>query len=144
MIRVKKVLYPTDFSSFSTHAYFHAVGLAETFGAELTVVYVYTPAADDPQRGRDFWREQLEQIRPANKAVRVSHVFLEGDPAAEIVAHAANAGSDVIVLGTHGRTGADRLLMGSVAERVMRDAPCSVMVVKLPRARLAEPAFVGG
>ena len=144
MIRVKKVLYPTDFSSFSTHAYFHAVGLAETFGAELTVLYVYSPAADDPPRGRDFWREQLGQIRPANKAVRVSHVFLDGDPAAEIVAHAATAGTDVIVLGTHGRTGADRLLMGSVAERVMRDAPCSVMVVKLPRTRLAEPALVGG
>lgn len=144
MIRVKKVLYPTDFSSYSTHAYFHAVGLAETFGAELTVLFVYTPTADDPTRGPDFWREQLGQIRPANATVPVSHVFLEGDPAAEIVRHAAAAGADVIVLGTHGRTGADRLLMGSVAERVMRDAPCSVMVVKLPRARPSEPAFVGG
>lgn len=144
MIRVKKVLYPTDFSSYSTHAYFHAVGLAETFGAELTVLFAYTPAADDPPRGRDFWREQLHELRPSNKALRVSHVFVEGDAAAEIVRHADEAGSDVIVLGTHGRTGADRLLMGSVAERVMRDAPCSVLVVKLPRGRPAEPARVGG
>lgn len=143
MIRVKKVLYPTDFSSYSTHAYFHAVGLAETFGAELTVLFVYAPA-DDPPRGRDFWREQLHELRPANKDLRVAHVFAEGDPAAEIVRHAGEAGSDVIVLGTHGRTGADRLLMGSVAERVMRDAPCSVMVVKLPRGRLSDPSYVGG
>jgi nucleotide-binding universal stress UspA family protein len=144
MIRVKKILYPTDFSSYSTHAYFHAVGLAETFGAELTLLFVYTPGADDPARGRDFWQEQLRQIQPANKAIAVSHIFLEGDAAAEIVRHATAAGTDVIVLGTHGRSGVDRLLMGSVAERVMRDAPCSVMVVKLPRARLAEPVFAGG
>lgn len=143
MIRVKKILYPTDFSSYSTHAYFHAVGLAETFKAELTLLFVYTPAADDGSRGRDFWREQLLQTRPSNPNIPVSHMFLEGDPAAEIVRYATAAGSDVIVLGTHGRSGADRLLMGSVAERVMRDAPCSVMVVKLPRARLAEPVFAG-
>ena len=77
-------------------------------------------------------------------SIAVAHVFLEGDPAAEIVRHATAAGSDVIVLGTHGRSGVDRLLMGSVAERVMRDAPCSVMVVKLPRARLPDPAFAAG
>ena len=52
MIRVKKILYPTDFSSYSTHAYFHAVGLAEAFGAELTLLFAYTAAADDPHRGR--------------------------------------------------------------------------------------------
>jgi len=144
MIRVKKILYPTDFSSYSTHAYFHAVGLAEAFGAELTLLFAYTAAADDPHRGREFWREQLFQTRPANHAISVSHVFLEGDPAAEIVRHATAAGTDLIVLGTHGRTGADRLLMGSVAGRVMRDAPCSVTVVKMPRARAAEPVVAGG
>lgn len=142
MIRVKKILYPTDFSSYSTHAYFHAVGLAETFQAELTLLFVHNPASDTANRGPEFWREQLLQIRPSSHGFSVSHVFLEGDPAAEIVKHATAVGSDVIVLGTHGRTGADRLLLGSVAERVMRDAPCSVLVVKLPRARLAEPAFV--
>jgi nucleotide-binding universal stress UspA family protein len=57
----------------------------------------------------------------------------EGDPATEIVGYATEAGADVIVLGTHGRTGVDRLVMGSVAERVMRDSSCSVLVVKLPK-----------
>ena len=61
------------------------------------------------------------------------HVFLEGDPAGEIVRYATDAGIDLIVMGTHGRTGLERLLLGSVAEKVMRDANCSVLVVKLPK-----------
>ena len=136
MIRIKKILYPTDFSSYSNQAYFHALGLAENYGASLTILYVYTPGdeGDDNTGGdRKYWRNQLEQIRPSNPKIPVSHVFLEGDPPSEIVRYAADAGVDVIVLGTHGRTGVERLLMGSVAEKVMREAPCSVLVVKLPR-----------
>lgn len=129
MIHVKKILYPTDFSSYSTQAYFHALGLAEAYGASLTVVYVHTPGSGDKQR----CREQLEQVRPANPKIPVSHVLLEGDAASEVTRYAADAGIDVIVIGTHGRTGVDRLVMGSVAERVMREAPCSVLVVKLRR-----------
>jgi nucleotide-binding universal stress UspA family protein len=138
MIRVKKILYPTDFSSYSNQAYFHALGLAEKYRASVTFVYVYTPTSGESDDGtgadRRYWRNQLEQIRPANPAIPVSHVMLEGDPAGEIVRYAADAGVDVIVLGTHGRTGVNRLLMGSVAEKVMREAPCSVLVVKLPRS----------
>ena len=130
MIHVKKILYPTDFSSYSNQAYFHALGLAETYGASLTIAYVHAPGSTGDQ---SHWREQLEQVRPANPKLPVSHVLLEGDPGAEIARYAADAGIDVIVIGTHGRTGVDRLVMGSVAERVMREAPCSVLVVKLPR-----------
>lgn len=137
MIRVNHVIYPTDFSSYANQAYFHAVGLAETYRANLTVIHVFNPGG--PNAGmavadaREYWRRQLEQVRPANPRIPVGHAFLEGDPATEIVGYAADAGADVIVLGTHGRTGVDRLVMGSVAERVMRNAPCSVLVVKLPR-----------
>ena len=74
-----------------------------------------------------------ESVRPTNSKIPVTHVFMEGDPAEEIVRYAGDAGIDVIVMGTHGRTGKERQLMGSVAERVMRDAPCSVLVVKMPR-----------
>jgi nucleotide-binding universal stress UspA family protein len=130
MIRVKKILYPTDFSSYSNQAYFHAVGLAEAYGANLTVVYVHGPGDSND---RAYWRGQLEQVRPANPKIAVSHVLLEGDPATEIARYAADAGIDVIVIGTRGRTGADRLDPGSVAERVMREAACSVLVVKLPQ-----------
>jgi nucleotide-binding universal stress UspA family protein len=145
MIQVRRILYPTDFSSYSNQAYFHAVGLAETYGASLTVVYVLTPGSPEAARGRRYWHEQLEQVRPGNPGIAVHHTLLEGDPAKEIAAYAADAGIDVIVIGTHGRTGVDRLVMGSVAERVMREAPCSVLVVKLPKGAGAasRPVFVG-
>jgi nucleotide-binding universal stress UspA family protein len=139
VIRIEKILYPTDFSSYSNQAYFHAVALAEKHGASLTVLFVYTPdivtpgEPPDEDAARRYWRNQLEQIRPVDPGIRVRHVFLEGDPAAEIVRYGRDAGADVIVMGTHGRTGVERLLMGSVAEKVLRDAPCSVLVVKLPR-----------
>ena len=135
MIHVNNILYPTDFSSYSNQAYLHAVGLAETYGAMLSIVYVYAPGSADTASGdRRHWRSQLEQIRPANPNIPVRHVFLDGDPAEEIVRYAEDAGVDVVVLGTHGRTGVERIMMGSVAEKVMRDAPCSVLVVKLPAA----------
>jgi nucleotide-binding universal stress UspA family protein len=139
MIRIQKILYPTDFSSYSNQAYFHAISLAEKHGAALTVVFVFNPTGEqggprgDLESNRRYWREQLEQIRPLNPGIAVKHAFLEGDPAAEIVRYAREAGSDVIVMGTHGRTGLERLLLGSVAEKVLRDAACTVMVVKLPR-----------
>jgi nucleotide-binding universal stress UspA family protein len=137
MFTVRNVLYPTDFSSYSNQAYFHALAQAEIHGASLTILYVYNPSQRDPGRGpdedREYWRGMLEQIRPADPDITVSHVFLEGDPAREIIRYAQDAGIDLIVLGTHGRTGKERLLMGSVAEKVMRDGPCSVLVVKLPK-----------
>ena len=114
MIHVTRILYPTDFSSYSNQAYFHAVGLAETYGASLTVGYVHTPGSPGD---RAHWQNQLEQVRPANPNIPVSHVLLEGDPATEIARYAADAAIDVIVIGTHGRTGVDRLMLGSVAER---------------------------
>ena len=137
MIRVSHIVYPTDFSSYATQAYFHAVGLAETYKAALTVIHVYNAASESGAltgpAAKEYWKRQLEQVRPSNSKIPVSHVFLEGDPAAEIVGYAAEAGADVIVLGTHGRTGVERLVMGSVAERVMRESACSVLVVKLPK-----------
>lgn len=137
MIHVKKILYPTDFSSYSNQAYFHAVALAEYHGASLTIVFVHATGFGTPEiqggDDRDYWRKQLEQIRPVDPRIPVHHVFLEGDPAKEIVRYAHDAWIDLIVMGTHGRTGLERMLMGSVAEKVMREAPCSTLVVKLPK-----------
>jgi nucleotide-binding universal stress UspA family protein len=135
MINIQKILYATDFSSYSNQAYFHAVTLAESHEASLTILFVYTPEnKEGTSEDRKHWRAQLEQIHPINPHIPVHHVFLEGDPAEEIVRYASEAGMDLIVMGTHGRSGLERLLMGSVAEKVMRDAACSVLVVKLPRA----------
>jgi nucleotide-binding universal stress UspA family protein len=140
VIRIQKILYPTDFSSWSNQAYFHAVSLAEKHGAVLTVVFVFNPESTpsaghraEAEHDRQYWRDLLEQIRPLDPNIVVNHVFLEGDPATQIVRYARESASDMIVMGTHGRTGMERLLLGSVAEKVLRDATCTVMVVKLPR-----------
>ena len=144
MIRIQKILYPTDFSSYSNQAYFHAVSLAEKHGASLTVLFVYNPdkittPGNPPsmEAARIYWQNQLESIRPVDPNISVSHVMLEGDPAEEIVGYGRDACIDLIVMGTHGRTGVERLLLGSVAERVLRDAACSVLVVKLPKGQPA-------
>lgn len=142
MIRIRKILYPTDFSSYSNQAYFHAVALAENHGATLTVLFVFnndvpTPHHVSRDEARDYWRQQLEQIRPIDPTIRVEHVLLEGDPAREIVGYSREIGIDLIVMGTHGRTGLERMLMGSVAEKVLRGASCSVLVVKMPGERKA-------
>jgi nucleotide-binding universal stress UspA family protein len=140
MIRIETILYPTDFSSYSNQAYFHAISLAEKHGARLTVLFVYnadkvtTPGSPATEtEAKRYWQRQLESIRPVDTSIPVQHVLLEGDPADEIVRFCRDAGIDLVVLGTHGRTGVERLLMGSVAEKVLRDAPCSVLVVKLPK-----------
>ena len=140
MIHVQKILYPTDFSSYSNQAYFHAVSLAEKHEASLTVLFVYNPdkitTPGNPaslEEARVYWQEQLESIRPIDRTIAVKHVLLEGDPADEIVRFGLDASVDLIVMGTHGRTGVERLLLGSVAEKVLREAACSVLVVKLPK-----------
>jgi len=134
MIHVRRVLYPTDFSTYSNQAYFHALAQAEIHNASLTILYVRSSTGGRGDAAdRDHWRGQLEQIHPSNPDIAVSHVLLEGDPAQEIIDYARDSSMDLIVIGTHGRTGRDRQLMGSVAEKVMRDGPCSVLVVKLPK-----------
>lgn len=152
MIQVREILYATDFSPQANQAYFHAVALARAHEARLTIVHVYTPPPPTigagivvpPETGgvaneREHWRGQLEQIRPVDPAIAVRHVLLEGHPADEIVRYAAESGADLVVLGTHGRTGLERLLMGSVTESVLRGARCSVLAVKMPQA----PASAG-
>jgi len=144
MINIKHILYATDFSSHSNQAYFHAVALAEGHGASLTILHVcqartvimgegMIPAVGAESQDVDYWRRQLEQIRPVNDGIEVRHVLLEGSAAEEIIRYATEQAVDLIVMGTHGRTGLERLLMGSVAEQIVRGAPCSVLVVKMPK-----------
>jgi nucleotide-binding universal stress UspA family protein len=75
-------------------------------------------------------RGRLAQVRPADSTVKCQHRLLEGDPADEILKVAGVENVDMIVMGTHGATGLTRLLMGSVAENVLRKAPCPVLTVR--------------
>lgn len=140
----EKILVPVDFALHSAEAIRRAVDLAQHYSASLTLIYVYEPldyalpegyALYTPeQTGRlmnDF-KERLLKLQREAEALGVSvesHV-LNGAAALEIVDFAREHGFDLIVMGTHGRTGLSHLLMGSVAERVLRTAHCPVLTVK--------------
>ena len=90
---------------------------------------VQNPAVEDLER-------MLRAIKPVDPAVAFEHRLVNGDPATEIVRLAEEEGVDMIVLGTHGRTGLYRLLMGSVAEAIVRRAMCPVLTFKQPQGDL--------
>ncbi|HEY8505975.1 MAG TPA: universal stress protein [Gemmataceae bacterium] len=154
MLKFRTILYPTDFSEPARAAFDLACSLARDHGARLVVLHVYPPprahgdiidfrAPDGPV---ESLRAQLHEVRPPEPGPEVEYRLEEGDPAAVILRVAAERGCDLIVMGTHGRTGLWRVLLGSVAERVLRDAPCPVLTVKspFPPARTAEQASAPG
>jgi nucleotide-binding universal stress UspA family protein len=150
MFPIRTILHPTDFSPPSGYAFELACALARDYGARLVLLHVKPPpqvlfgkagpVVAEPPDLRSTLQEQLDQLRPAGTASQVERRLLEGDAAAEIVNTAREVGSDLVVMGTHGRTGLRRLLMGSVAEQVVRKAPCPVLTVKLPFPADPHPA----
>ena len=139
MFKPQHILHPTDFSDHSRAAFDVACSIARDSGADLLVVHVVPPpvsideVADSRRDGyRDRLRDELHALRPADPKPGVGHLLLDGDPAEVIVETAAAQGADLVVLGTHGRTGVGRLLMGSVAEQVLRKATRPVLTVKAP------------
>ncbi len=151
MLPLKTVLHPTDFSEPCRAAFELACSIAREHGARLIVLHVTTvpdlayqgygvPGA--PLQAEEYLtaaRENLAQLRPAKDGIAVDRRIVEGDPAAEIVRAAAQEGVDLIVLGSHGQGALRRLLLGSVAEQVLRQAPCSVLIVKTPAPQTASP-----
>ena len=141
MFPIRKILHPTDFSNRSQAAFEVGCALARDYGAELVVVHVNQPppvfapdgiALPGPVEEPYELRARLAGVRPSDPRVKVEYHLLDGDPADEIVKAAKIRGADLIVMGTHGTTGLVRLLMGSVAESVLRKAPCPVLTVKTP------------
>jgi nucleotide-binding universal stress UspA family protein len=150
MLPIRSILHPTDFSDLSRNAFKLACALARDYRARLLVLHVVpTPlavymegvAAEPLTDYRDEVHAQLCTMRPDDPAIRPEYFTLEGDPTQEILQFAGQHCCDLIVLGTHGRTGLGRLLMGSIAEAVVRKAGCPVLTVKTPlRALIAVPA----
>src|SRR5437016_7879524 len=140
-MKAKKILFPTDFSAFGQEALRWATVLARDTGATMIIAHVeeppmaygggemYFPAEEGD---REELKQALVKIVPADPNVRFEHKLLAGDPASAIVEAAEQENADLIVIGTHGRTGLTRLLMGSVAEAVVRRAKCPVLTVKHP------------
>jgi nucleotide-binding universal stress UspA family protein len=136
-----KVLFATDYSPASEGVMPWALALANGLGASLLIAHVderlpsfrmglgYSGIVEP---GLEQLTKQLVAVVPTDSEVACEHRLLMGDPAQEIVQLADEEHVDVIVLGTHGRTGSLGLLMGSVAEGVSRRAKCPVIICKLP------------
>ena len=134
-MRVRQILLGTDFSPASEAARRVAVDMAREAGATLHVVHV-VPSVTDPS----LPAEQLTELAKAvDGGLRVTTALLDGSAGGEIVRYAQEQQIDLIVVGTHGRTGFSRALLGSVAESVVRLAPCLVLSVP---AALFEKAAV--
>ena len=141
MLAVRTILHPTDFSEPSQHALGLACALARDYGARLivlhvtelpTVAYGEGVVPPNPEDLRAAAQEQLDRLQVPQGNVRAERRLEQGDAVTQILRVAQEAHADLIVLGTHGRTGLGRLLMGSVAEQVVRRAACPVLTVKTP------------
>jgi nucleotide-binding universal stress UspA family protein len=119
----KRICCPVDFSPESRAALVVAIDLCRRLGAELAILHVDDPAAPGGNQV-EAWRTEAEAA-----GVRVTVAGTTGDPKTAIAAWADREGMDAVVMGTHGRTGRARALVGSVAENTVRTARCPVMVV---------------
>ena len=137
-MNVQRIMCPTDFSDSSNAAIGHASSLALQFGAILHIVHVdehpllygTSPASYHDEMNAN--RERLAETKPTVGGVAFEQHLLRGISADEIVRFAEKYDIDLIVIGTHGRTGFRRMVMGSVAESVVRHAECPVLTVKHP------------
>jgi len=141
MLPIRNILFGADFSSASEYAFNVASALARDYMARLIIAHVREipvaafgefGAAAPVVENMDDANARLFTMKPAGAMVNVDHVLLSGVPATELLQLAEDRHVDLIVLGSHGRTGLARLLMGSVAEQVVRGAHCPVLVVKQP------------
>lgn len=148
MVEFKHILCPFDFSETSVRSLAHAAALAKWYGAQLTVLHVVPTF--DPMQVRGALGEPIHVVTPMSRddvlgemrrAVSVAGVSSDatfaaesGDAPATIIDQAVAKAADLVVMGTHGRRGFKRLLLGSVTETVLREAPCPVLTVP-PHAR---------
>ena len=141
-MNARKILFPTDFSHTGDAALGLATTLARDTKAKLIIVHVEEPpmayGGGDAYYGvldppRDELDRMLGQVKPTDESIEYEHRMITGEPANSIVRLAESEQVDFIVLGTHGRTGLSRLLMGSVAEAIVRRATCPVITFREPK-----------
>jgi len=142
MIKLERILHPTDFSPASRNAQKYAASFARTFAAKLYLLCVSQPlhlAFLDPLMVQDLdttqeaaMRENLDRLRAdlSQQGIQVEAVMRRGSTSLEIVSFAKEAEIDLIIMGTHGWSGLEHILLGSTAEVVVRKAPCPVLTVR--------------
>ena len=145
-MQIKTILFPTDFSNGARAALDYALSLARDYKARLILLYViqdvsiaewYIPSTlsvadliEDMQKSA--WKEMDKWAEEAAAKVKdVEKVVVRGVPFVEVIKVAKDRSVDMIVIGTHGRTGIDHMLFGSTAEKVVRKAPCPVLTVRI-------------
>jgi len=147
-MEIKSILFPTDFSEGASQALQYAVDMSKRYGAKLYLVHIiydvvkatgwYIPHVSTDQMYKDieegakkelerFGIEELSGVKDLERSVRL------GVPHEEIINFAKKNKIDIIIMGTHGRKGIDRMLFGSTASQVVRYAPCPVLTVRLPQ-----------
>lgn len=144
-MEIKKILFPTDFSEGALSALPYAVDMAKSYGAKLYMLHIiydiatasgwYVPHVSFDEMYKDLEagaKKELERfgLEERKDLKDVELVVIRGVPYEEILKFAQEKGIDLIVIGTHGRKGLDRVLFGSTAERVVRNAPCPVLTVR--------------
>lgn len=143
MREIQVILHPIDFSDPSDAAYQMACKTAREHGAALVILhvapkdvlgYVDKNTELSAEASREKLWEAMRRPRQEETGIKVEHRLEEGDAAKGILRVADETGCGLIVMGTHGRTGLTRWFRGSVAEEVIRKAPCSVLIVKSPEA----------
>jgi nucleotide-binding universal stress UspA family protein len=146
MRRLRRVLFATDFSAASRRAFAAALPIAKALDAKLTIVHVLTPVVPTvpeqyidavtldqlARQARQWSGRQLDKLAgTARKAgVRAATLLCEGMPAEQIVRACRSTKADLVVVGTHGRRGLPKFLLGSVAQRVVAVAPCPCLTVR--------------
>jgi nucleotide-binding universal stress UspA family protein len=156
MLNLKQILVPTDFSTPSENALLYGKALAETFGATLHLIHVVEEPPVYPWASPEglmpmplpAWGEIEETVRAQmgklltdaeQRLFRAQVVTAAGSPFVEIVRYAKSHEIDLIVIGTHGRGPVAHMLLGSVAEKVVRKAPCPVLTVRHPEHEFVMP-----
>jgi len=141
MITLERILVPTDFSECAEQARSYAAELAKRFASEVHLLHVVAPLAlpgyvgpipEDLLHPEEGARKELEAWdEPALKeAKQVIRAVSMGTPFVEVIRYARDRNVDLIVMGTHGRSGIAHALIGSVTERVVRKSPCPVLTVR--------------
>jgi nucleotide-binding universal stress UspA family protein len=147
MLPIRTILHPTDFSVQADTAFRLACALARDYGAKLIVLHVAVPVPAAYGDGimpmpplvhnQDEERNSLNLIEAPDPEIQLERRLVVGPAIGEILREARQCKCDLVVMGTHGWTGLSRLLMGSIAEGVLRQAPCPVVTVREPIAGLA-------
>ncbi len=141
---IRKIILATDFSEASEDACYHAALLAQTYNAELKALHVFNPRSlgtmykkakieeqedEDLVQTRERGKKMLDQLAESFH-VKAETIFAEGHAGPEIIRIATEENADLLVVGTHGYTGWNRLALGSVAEYLVRHSPCAVLTIK--------------